>query len=53
MKYMQTVDEKIWSFSNSNNLFLYELNDKEKKYGKWIHEIGTVVREADTLEELN
>lgn len=52
MKYMQTADGKIWGFLNSNNNFLYELSDTEMKHGKWIHEIGTVIREANTLEEL-
>ena len=50
MKYIRTKDGKIWSFSNSNNNFLYEGSDK--KNGKWWHEIGEVVKEADDLAEL-
>lgn len=50
MKYIRTKDGKIWSFSNPNNIFLYEGSDK--KNGKWLHEIGEVSKEADTIEEL-
>ena len=50
MKYIRTKDGKIWSFSNPNNNFLYEGSDK--KNGKWLHEIGEVVKEADDLTEL-
>lgn len=50
MKYFRTKDGKIWSFSNQNNNFLYEGSDT--KNGKWLHEIGEVVKEADTIEGL-
>ena len=50
MRYIRTKDGKIWSFSNPNNNFLYE--GRSKKNGKWVHEIGEVVKEADTIEEL-
>ena len=50
MKYIRTKDGKIWSFSNPNNNFLYEGSDT--KNGKWLHEIGEVFIEADTIEEL-
>lgn len=50
MKYIRTKDGKIWSFSNPNNNFLYE--GRNKKNGKWVHEIGEVVKEADAIEEL-
>lgn len=50
MKYIRTKDGKIWSFSNPNDNFLYE--GRNKKNGKLIHEIGEIVKEADTIEEL-
>ena len=50
MKYIRTKDGKIWSFSNPNNNFLYEGGDK--KNGKWLHEIGEIVKEADNIEKL-
>lgn len=50
MNYIRTKDGKIWSFSNPNNSFLYEGSDT--KNGKWVHEIGEVVKEADDLKDL-
>lgn len=50
MKYIRTKDGKIWSFSNPSNNFLYE--GSSTKNGKWLHEIGEVFKEADTIEEL-
>lgn len=50
MRYIRTKDGKIWSFSNSNNGFLYE--GSSTKNGKWIHEIGEIFKEADKIEDL-
>lgn len=50
MRYIRTEDGKIWSFSNSNNGFLYE--GSSTKNGKWVHEIGEIFKEADEIEDL-